>query len=212
MGENNKFHPSTDKPFHIYARDFDIDSSIDIVLSKTTKKGVLLPVRGKECSSQQIPGLSEKFKTYNSFATASLPEIYGQEALNNAVHYTATCFTSLLLKNKGQGNFDVQELPITAQFGPTSDFLVEDFNQDGHKDVFGIGSLYEAETETIRYDGNKGYFLFGNTDQTQFASYLLSDTLHQLQAKACRFITIKNKKIHSNFYQKQRVEVFGTQI
>ena len=194
LGENNKFHPSTDKPFHIYAKDFDADHSTDIVLSKTTKKGVLLPVRGKECSSQQIPRLSEKFKTYNSFATASLPEIYGQEALNNAIHYTATCFTSLLLKNKGQGNFDVQELPIIAQFGPTSDFLVKDFNQDGYKDIFGIGSLYEAETETIRYDGNKGYFLFGNTDQTQFASYLLSDTLQQLQAKACRFITIKNKK------------------
>ena len=33
------------------------------------------PVRGRQCSSVRMPAIKDKFKNYNSFASASLNEI-----------------------------------------------------------------------------------------------------------------------------------------
>ncbi len=195
LGENNKFHPNQNKPLHIYAKDFDNNGSFDIILSKEANDGILLPVRGKECSSEQIPGLQEKFKTYKEFASASLIDMYGKQNLNEATHYTVNNFSSLVMINKGSGNFDIQQLPKSAQLGPTTDFVIADFDNDGNKDVFGVGSLYEAEVETIRYDASKGYFLSGEGFKRKFeSSPILPTALQGLQVKAIEPIKIKEKE------------------
>lgn len=163
-GDNNKFHPSPEKPLHIYADYFDDNNSFDIVLSKESKTGELLPVRGKECSSQQTPYLNGKIKTYEAFATSTLPEIYGKEKLDKALHYKVKNFSSNILNNKGHLNFEIVNLPEHAQFAPTLRSIVFDMNNDGFLDVFGVGNVYESEVETIRYDASKGYVLLGNKD------------------------------------------------
>ncbi len=196
LGENNKFHPNQNQPLHIYAKDFDDNGSFDIILSKVSKdNGVLLPVRGKECSSEQIPGLNQKFKTYKEFASASLIDMYGKQNLSDATHYTVNNLSSLVMTNNGNGNFDIQPLPKIAQFGPTTDFVVADFDNDGHKDVFGIGSIYEAEVETIRYDASKGYFFSGKGFKEKFESLpIIPTALHGLNVKAIEPIKINGKE------------------
>ncbi len=77
VGRNLKFSASDEKPFKIYATDFDGNGSNDIVLSKKYE-GEYVPVRGKECSSQQMPFINSKFGTYAEFADASLEDIYGE--------------------------------------------------------------------------------------------------------------------------------------
>ncbi|WP_103070092.1 VCBS repeat-containing protein [Aquimarina sediminis] len=193
MGQNTKFQPKTDKPLHIYAKDFDQNKNMDVILSKESKTGVLLPVRGKECSSEQLPMLKNKFKTYGEFADASLSDIYGEQDLREATHYTVTNFNTMMLINNGKGNFNIKPLPAQAQFGPTTDFVVSDFNNDGINDVFGVGSLYEAEVETVRYDANKGYFLMRNKeDALNFSAKL--PALQGLQFKGVETIIIGDKK------------------
>lgn len=192
IGENTKYHPKKEKPLHIYAKDFDNNNSLDIILSKESKTGLLLPVRGKECSSEQVPLLKNKFKTYREFANASLSDIYGDQDLREATHYTATNFSTLLLINNGKGDFTIKPLPKEAQFGPTTDFVISDFNQDGTEDILGIGSLYEAEVETIRYDANKGYFLYKNKETSGFSVLLAA--LQGVQIKAAERIVIQDKK------------------
>src|SRR5690606_19105727 len=66
LGANNKFHPSKEKPLHIYGNNFDNDENYDMILSKTYN-GSLVPVRGKECSTQQNPFVSDKIRTYKEF-------------------------------------------------------------------------------------------------------------------------------------------------
>jgi hypothetical protein len=162
LGDNNKFHPTKEKPLHIYSTNFDEDGKYDMVLSKDYK-GNLVPVRGKECSTEQNPFVSEKIQTYKEFANSTLIDIYGEEELNSAYHKQAHEFGSMYLKNMGNGSFEVQKLPTAAQFGPTMAFEVMDINQDGHLDVLGVGNIYEAEVETIRYDANTGYILLGDS-------------------------------------------------
>ncbi|WP_282079432.1 VCBS repeat-containing protein [Aquimarina algiphila] len=193
IGENTKFHPTIDAPLHIYARDFDENKSLDIILSKESKTGLLLPVRGKECSSEQIPKLKDKFKTYSAFANASLSEIYGDKNLQEAIHFTATNFSTIILVNNGEGDFEIQPLPIQAQFGPTTNFIIADFDNDTIDEILGVGSLYDAEVETIRYDANKGYIL--QLDKEKLFKYYKTITgLRGLQIKASENIIIKDKK------------------
>ena len=193
-GDNNKFHPGKEKPLHIYADYFDDNSTFDIALSKVSKTGDLLPIRGKECSSQQTPFINTKLKTYSEFAAATLPDIYGQNKLDNATHYKVFNFKSVILKNKGHGHFVINNLPEQGQFSPTLSTVVHDINDDGYLDIFGVGNIYDSEVETIRYDASMGYILSGD-DKKSFQYYHDTSYLNKEEAKIIKKIRI-NQTIH----------------
>ena len=157
IGLNNKFHPSKEKPLHIYANDFDDTGTIDIVLSKYYKDN-LVPTRGKECSSEQMPFISEKYKSYDAFANANLIDILGEEKISESIHLEAKMFESLLLINDG-GKFSLEKLPATAQLFPINSCLIHDFNADGKQDALVAGNLFDTEVETTQYDAGKGLLL-----------------------------------------------------
>ena len=191
-GINNKFHPNNKKPLHIYADYLDGNKTFDVVLSKVSKTGELLPVRGKECSSQQVPILNEQVKSFKEFASLTLPDIYGVNKLNNASHFEVTNFKSFILKNKQNGEFEIQPLPIQTQFGPTLSTEILDVNNDGYLDVFGVGNIYEAEVETIRYDSSQGYVLLGNNNgKLNYSSEASNFNLGE--AKAIKKIKIRGE-------------------
>ncbi len=161
LGKNNKFHPSEKKPLYIYAKDFDDNGSFDVAMSKINN-GKLVPVRGKECSSEQNPFLLEKIGTYKEFASLDMEHIYGEEKLKDAFQLVAHSFESVYVENLGNGEFKTTPLSNEAQMGPTMSLISGDFNNDGNLDIMGIGNMYDAEVETIRYDSNYGYVLLGN--------------------------------------------------
>lgn len=163
LGENNKFHPSIEKPLHIYGSNFDNNDTYDMVLSKDYK-GNLVPIRGKECSTQQNAFIEQKTPTFKEFAASTLIDIYGNEQLKTAYHKSVCTFSSIYIENKGDDTFKIQNLPSTAQLGPTMGFEFGDVNNDGFQDVIGIGAIHETEVETIRYDANVGYILLGNAE------------------------------------------------
>ena len=68
----------------------------------------------------------------------------------------------MYVENLGNGNFNLDKMPIEAQTGPTLSFAISDINKDGYMDILGVGAIYDTEVETIRYDGNYGYVLLGN--------------------------------------------------
>jgi hypothetical protein len=83
----------------------------------------------------------------------------------------------MYIENNGNGTFTIKELPNIAQKGPTMAFDILDINNDGNLDIIGVGAIYEAEVETIRYDGNTGYILLGDgkgnfTDDNDISFYI----------------------------------------
>ncbi len=160
LGKNNKFHPSETKPLYIFGADFDQNGSYDMVLSKSYQEK-LVPIRGKECSTQQNSFIAKKTPTFKQFARSSLADIYSEEALEKAYQKRAHFFGSAYALNLGKGQFQFKEFPNSAQMGPTLSFAIADLNQDGFEDVIGVGAIHESEVETIRYDGNIGYLLTG---------------------------------------------------
>lgn len=161
IGKNNKFQPSQKKPIYIYGKDFDDNGTYDVALSKINE-GRLVPVRGKECSSEQNPYLLDKIATYKEFASLEMKDIYGEDKLKDAFQRIAHMFETVYVENKGNGVFETRMLPNEVQVGPTLSLITDDFNGDGNQDVMGIGAIYDAEVETIRYDSNYGYVLLGD--------------------------------------------------
>ncbi len=193
LGENNKFKGNDDKELHLYASDFDNSGSIDIVLASESDNR-LLPVRGKECSSEQMPFINTKFQDFTSFAEADLNAIYTPEKIESALHLTAKDFKSVLLLNKGNGDFSKSELPNVVQYGPTLASILEDVNNDGLIDIVGAGNIYETEPETVRYDASKGYILI-NDDNGKFFETQNQDFLLEGNIKDIQLIKVGEQKI-----------------
>ncbi len=188
FGENNKFHPKKDAPLHIYANYFDDNDSYDIALSKESE-GDLFPVRGKECSSEQTPFLNDKFKTYKAFASSNIFDVYGKENIDNALHLQATSFSSYYIENQGDGVFNFIKLPKTAQFGPITDFEFLDTGTNETAEILGVGTAYDAEVETIRYDASRGFLLSADfQNKTDFD--VLERNITQKETKAAEKIKI----------------------
>lgn len=160
LGRNTKYKASMEKPFYVYGNDFDQNGINDVVLASYSGDKIV-PVRGRECSSEQMPFIADKFPTYEGFASAALDEILPEKELNGAIKYEIRSLASVLLRNDGD-SFKLIELPDLAQVAPLRDFLVMDINEDGNLDALGTGNMYGTEVETSRYDAGVGVMLIGD--------------------------------------------------
>lgn len=118
-------------------------------------------MRGRQCTSEQVPIVKDKFPTYSEFAKATIWDVYGDD-LNKALHCEAKTFASSYLENLGGGSFNMKELPIQAQFSTTNGIIASDFNEDGKLDILLAGNLFVSEVETGRADAGTGLLLTGN--------------------------------------------------
>ncbi len=208
IGENNKFHPSPEHPLYLFANNFDGERNIDIVLAKEYEDK-LVPVRGRECSSQQMPFLKDKFPQYSDFASASLEEIYGKEMLEEALQFKAVTFSSTAFMSSANG-FQAQALPFRAQQSPINAMLSIDVNQDGLKDLIGIGNHYISEPETPRYDAGSGFVYIrtpeGNWQYLESGLYCPKDAkdLKLIQREAAMpILVVPNNADSTQFFELQ---------
>ncbi len=161
LGWNNKFGGSRGTKLEVYSSDLDGNGDYDVVLA-TTKGGLLLPVRGRECSSQEMPFILDKFPTYKSFATASFSDIYSPDMLEGSIHKKLSTMSSIFLRNDGNGVFTATDLPLYVQAGPLKAIVTDDFNGDGFVDFMYGGNHFPTEVETARYDGLFPGICFGD--------------------------------------------------
>lgn len=173
LGWNNKFGGREAK-LEIYGDDFDGDGDNDVLLT-LNKDGKQWPLRGRECSSEELPFLLEKFPSYAAFGKAEITDLINKEQLEGSKHYKINTFSNVLLLNQGNGNYTSRDLPLECQFGAIKDFSVGDFNDDGNADFFYAGNHFSAEVETARYDA-QGLGLCLGDGQGNFTSAKLQFT------------------------------------
>ena len=159
LGLNYKYQASFEEPFEVYANDFDENGSTDIVLGYYNN-GTCYPVRGRQCSAEQMPMIAEKFPSFEEFGSANIKKVYGDK-LDEALHLKANNFASSILMNNG-GEFELHQLPVEAQFAPINGIIATDFNYNGTVDLLLAGNLFQAEVETGRADAGRGLLLLGD--------------------------------------------------
>ena len=194
LGLNSKFKASIKKPLHLFCDDFDDNGTYDIVLSKDYH-GDLVPMRGKQCSSEQMPFIADKFENFISFAEANLEDILGEENLDNALHYQVKDLSSICLINNGNGEFEKIQLPREAQFSPIMDFTIADIDQDESPEIIAIGNLYPTEVETIRYDASIGTVLKYNDGEFEVLHNSKTGIRIHGDSKDSKIIEVNNNKV-----------------
>ena len=193
LGLNYKFKASHESPFLVYANDFDNNGTTDVFLAKKYKDREV-PIRGLQCTSEQMPAIGKKFKSYTEFAKADIKEIVGDN-LNSGNKYQAKEFASVILENKN-GKLTLKKLPIEAQFSTINGIVVDDFNHDNIQDILIAGNTFEAEIETTRADASIGLLLKGTKKGLfETASYLESGYNVPFNVKDIKKINLGKNKI-----------------
>ncbi len=193
LGLNYKYKASAEKTFDVFANDFDNNDQIDIVLGYYEGKRQL-PLRGRECSSQQIPGIAKKFDNYEKFANADLVDIYTEDKLEEGLHYKAESFASVYMENLGNGTFKGIRLPNEAQLSSINAILVDDYDQDGANEILIAGNLFASEAETPRNDASIGLLLKNTKEGLLPLPLNESGFLANKDVKKMEEIVIKGKK------------------
>jgi hypothetical protein len=160
LGLNAKYKGTDKEPFQVFYDDFDANGTNDIVLGYYNN-GSAYPVRGRQCTSEQMPVVAQQFPTYQAFGTATLVDVYGQ-SLDKALNYKANWMATSYLENKGDGTFETHALPNAAQLSTVNGIVSTDINHDGNLDLVLAGNMHNAEVETKRHDASIGTVLLGN--------------------------------------------------
>lgn len=161
LGLNYNYKANEMESFDIFAKDFDNDGSTEIVLAYYYN-GVQYPVRERISSTEQMPSLRYKFRSYGDFARATLTDVYPKSALSVALHYQAKNFASCYFENLGNKRFAMSKLPNQAQISSINDLITGDFNHDGLTDILAIGNVFSSEVEIPRNDAFYGLVLTGD--------------------------------------------------
>jgi hypothetical protein len=161
---NYKYQGTVDRPYHIFASDFDNSGNLDIILG-FTQNGKVWPVRDKRSLEQQMPSLQQKYPDYETFARATVYDIIKNYS-DKYYHREVNQMASVILENIGIERFQMHRLPAFAQFSAVMDILTADLNSDGFMDVVLAGNQYDTESNTTRLDAGKGLVLLGNGDMS----------------------------------------------
>ncbi|MBK9193343.1 MAG: VCBS repeat-containing protein [Crocinitomicaceae bacterium] len=138
-GRNNKFHPTPEFPLSASLEDLDKNGTFDLILTKYFN-GVLHPVRGRGCLSDQIPSVKERFKTYDEFAKTPLDQLFNFTTDPQNASEFSNGFLFLSEEKLSFAPF----IPM-GQIGCINKFIQKDLNQDGFMDFIALGNKYEAE-------------------------------------------------------------------
>ena len=165
LGQNSFLQASVEEPVKIYARDFDKNGSLDIILTLFMKdssgKKREFPFANRDEMMDQLPSLKKKFLTYKSFGLAGIDEIFPAEERKSGFSFAATDFSSSVLLNDGKGHF--QFVPLAqAQSAPVYGILCEDVDGDENLDIIVCGNDFGNEVSNGRYDAMNGLLLRGD--------------------------------------------------
>jgi hypothetical protein len=160
-GLNGPYRPTRSKPLEIWASDFDRNGSYDPVIVGDLG-GTRAAVHPRDALVQQIPGMSLRFQTYGDYASAGFDRTFSESELKEALHLQSMTFASSFIENKGNGAFELHELPAEVQLGPIHALLTGDYDGDNRLDVLFAGNVRVTEVESGQVDALVGGLLRGD--------------------------------------------------
>ncbi|MBC7902442.1 MAG: VCBS repeat-containing protein [Gemmatimonadaceae bacterium] len=150
----------------LYHADFDANGSIDPILCFFLGDKVYPFVSRDELLDQMYP-MRKKFTSYQSFADATITDIFSGQQLNEAGKLNADFFETCWFENL-DGRFILRKLPPEAQFSSVNNIVVDDVNGDGFKDLILFGNNDNMRLRMGKMDSNFGTLLL-NDGKSGFA-------------------------------------------
>lgn len=169
-GLNSKVKADIDHPAKMYLSDFDNNGKLECISAYYKTDNKLYPYFLRGDIALQIPVLKKKFLRYDAYAGKTVDEVFTKEQLKNAKEFSVQQTQSCIFYNDGKGNFQMEPLPLRAQFSPAFGILVTDLDGDGIADIFTVGNFFGLKPEIGRLDASYGVTLLGSKDGYQYVS------------------------------------------
>jgi hypothetical protein len=199
-GLNIAFKASSDFPVNLWFNDYDNNGIMDPFISVFGKndrnKRDEFFYHNRDDMNRQLPLLQKKFTTYLSFGQASATDFFDKQEMKSTQKRSTNFLETCVFENLGNGQFRMIPLPIQCQFAPVNDFLVDDFNKDGFKDIVFVGNDYGMELVQGRADAGNGGILINSGKGLNFnyLNFNLSGFIAPSESRKINYITIGGKK------------------
>ena len=161
IGLNTRYHASAAEPAVFYAN-VVLDGSAPQLVEAQAEGGKWYPLRTRETLVSVFPSLARRFPTAESYARATLEEVFPPATLAAAAKFAATELRSGILLSQRDGTYRFTPLPRLAQIAPVHGIVAGDFDGDGRADLMLVGNSYAPIPETGRFDGGIGWLLRGD--------------------------------------------------
>jgi hypothetical protein len=147
----------------MYVNDFDLNGKVEQIICAFNGENSY-PVVLKDDIIKQIPKLETKYKRYSDYKEQTIEDIFSEEVLQRAIKLNAKILESCVFLNSGSGGFNIEPLPIGAQFAPVYAIFTDNLDNDDVCDIIIGGNQYRAKPETGIYASGYGLLLHGKND------------------------------------------------
>ncbi len=162
FGLNSPYQPTDSSPVRLFHGDFDGNGAVELIESydEPTLGNRPVPRHDRTLLEDAMPFLKVRFPVHADYARASVPDLLGP-AFAKAGKLAATQMASVIWLNRG-GRFELQPLPMEAQFAPVFGINVADFTGDGVEDLFLAQNFFATSKVLPRLDAGRGLLLLGD--------------------------------------------------
>ena len=161
LGLNTPYRASPARPTVVYAG-VSLAGSAPQLVEVQAEDDRWYPLRNRETMLKVFPALARRFPTAESYAKATLDEVFPAEALAGATRLAATELRSGVFLSQPDGTYRFTPLPQMAQIAPLTGLAAGDFDGDGRADLLVVGNSYAPIPEIGRFDGGLGWLLRGD--------------------------------------------------
>jgi hypothetical protein len=161
VGLNTQYHADAAHPALLYSGDFKGDGSAQLVEAYYEGDRVY-PWRARRDMGAVFPSLLKRFPTNDSYARATLEQIFGEDKLAKARRFAATELRSGVFLSQPDGGYRFEPLPRIAQIAPLQGIVAGDFDGDGHADIYAVQNSFAPMPVVGRFDGALSQLLRGD--------------------------------------------------
>jgi len=165
LGENSRLKASPKEHIILFADDHDENGSPDPLIAQfyPNKKGERksYPIHARDDVVRQLVKVKSKYVKYADFGEATFSEMLSPQ-YRDAQKLEVNHLITSILRNNGDGEWELEAMPPAAQIAPIQCILVEDVNADGYPDVLLSGNDFTAEKNGGWYDAFNGLLLLGD--------------------------------------------------
>jgi len=159
-GRNVPWRTSVSRPYELVVCKLPDDRIALIFAREDSLSRREMPLDGFSRIGAAIPSVKTRFATFADFANADVYALLGTSA-PNAIRVGATTFDHTVFLNRGT-RFEAHALPTSAQLAPAFGVVVQDFDGDGHDDLFLAQNFFPTEINAMRFDAGAGLLLLGD--------------------------------------------------
>ncbi len=190
-GLNSTIKGNINEPCTIYAKDFDNNGSYDAVLGYYMQ-GSCYPLYSRDQLIDQVPSMRKKFVRYRDYSGKTLDAIFTESEKKDMEVFKTNFFESGVLMNEGNNTFRFIPFPEKAQFSTINDFIVDDMDNDGLKDIVACGNSNDAAVMVGVYDATSALLLKG-TGRGTFSAVPPAESGLTVRGESRKMVYIRNK-------------------